>query len=208
VNYWNIAGFRREVEALATRSAQLTDEVPARLIRPDVREAAELWADVAALSLGLKFIPRVRWLPLERRDIRGLVEPDAPTVVWIRPQDQLADVVETAAHETRHCWQLQPDALRWTQKGLDTLEGRERDAHEFGLMIRACFVEKKTVPLAYATGAAPRTAPVAVHAQRANTPRPETKHIYRMDGRAFADCLDCEAAVPVGASHRCRQTYR
>lgn len=192
VAWHTIPGLMREWEALAELKAQTAAEVPARMVRPDVRQAAETWTAATAISLGLKTVPAIRWLPLQA-DVRGRVDPADMGTIWVKPQDP-AEVVDTVAHEVRHLWQLQGDAFRWAQKGLDTHEGREQDAHEYGLSVKAAYLEGRPLPQnGRQPVAAPR--PAAVAAQRYQ-PAPERKAAYR-------ECPQCWEDVPVPGSHRC-----
>jgi hypothetical protein len=197
------AGWRDRMEQRADET--FAGEVPAHRIRADVRQAAELWTDAVSLSLGMP-CPAIKWLPLDA-DVRGRVEPDDLKTIWVKPQE-LPDLVDTIGHECRHRWQLQPDAFRWTQKGLDTDEGCERDAGAYGLGIKSAYVEGRPLPLPDALLPTSAGCPTAVAAQR-YAPAPDAKlGIYEFKGIRFRDCPQCDDAVALGTSHRCPATYR
>lgn len=189
----SIPGLMRELEARSQLAMQTADDVPARLVRADVREAAETWAAAVALSLGMKSIPSIKWLPLSA-DVRGRVDPSEPNTIMVKPQEVPA-VVETVAHEVRHLWQLEADALRWAGKGLQTHDEREADAHEYGLSVKAAYREGRPLPqpTRQPEPAAPR--PAAVAAQRYGSV-PERKAATR-------ECEQCWAEIPIPGSHRC-----
>ena len=104
-------------------------------VDPTARRAAELTAALVCKRLGLPTV-RVRWLSPDRTEIRGETLPVDTSEVWIRAGQPISATVETVSHECRHAWQLQDDQYRWTRPGLDSDDGREQDAREYGLAIR------------------------------------------------------------------------
>jgi hypothetical protein len=123
------------IEQTAVRRAGNRIDEP-RNVDPILRRAAELTAELVCRELGI-MRPAIRWLAADRRDIRGQTLPVNLGEVWVRAGQTVADTIETTSHEARHCWQLQPNEYRWAQRGLDTMEGREEDAAEYGRRIAA-----------------------------------------------------------------------
>jgi hypothetical protein len=99
----------------------------------ETRQAAERALAAACSRLGIKK-PRIAWWPAGEPGPRGLTEPDNLDRIFVRVQPPDA-VTETACHEARHCYQLSDE--RWLIPGLDSDEGRERDADRYGKALAA-----------------------------------------------------------------------
>jgi hypothetical protein len=106
----------------------------AKDVDPALRRTAELVAELVSRRLGIAR-PRIRWLPADRKDIRGETLPADLSEVWVKVQDGSA-VIETTAHECRHVWQLEDRQYRWLARGLETDLEREIDAAEYGRQTR------------------------------------------------------------------------
>jgi hypothetical protein len=134
------------------------DAVACEVRRADVNQALvediERTIRLASRTLAIDPSPRVRWLPADTRDLRGITFGESLGEVWVKVQapDKTKD---TALHELRHVWQLQPAAFRWLQPELKTMEQRQADADDFA---RTWTWDMPAV-----------TAPVGAHAQRSAT---------------------------------------
>jgi hypothetical protein len=115
---------------IETRADAIAAEVKRGDVDPALVEETERTVRSAARSLGLDPAPRVRWLPASTKNIRGVTFDDTLSEIWVRVQDR-ERARDTALHELRHVWQLQPAEFRWLLPGLKTMAERQADADHF-----------------------------------------------------------------------------
>src|SRR5690348_4782150 len=93
--------YRWEAPTIDTRADALAAEVRRADVDPQLVEEIERTVRMASRTLGLDPAPRVKWLPADTRNIRGVVFDEALGEVWVKLQAP-DKARETALHELKH----------------------------------------------------------------------------------------------------------
>lgn len=212
-----------------TLAELLAHELPRDQVPHETRASAFEALMAVGGSLGLRPFPSLKFLPPavgRRFELRGVVHPDAPTMVWVVLQEP-APTIETLCHELKHVEQL----ARWgAHMGKDgecfSMPEREKAATEFGLAIRARYEQgRKLVDPQPKRPAPARPAPARRVAPPARPPVTTGRHyrsvteaeaagaerrsrMYVRNGRRLIDCTACGEPAQIGTSHRCSAAGR
>jgi hypothetical protein len=211
-------------------------EIPRDDLPSDVRKAVFETILAVGRDLQLSPFPGLKFLPRSaghRLAVRGIVCPEAASVLWIVAQETPADMVETTAHEGKHAQQI----ARWgsfTGESFCSMEQREREADAYGKLIRARFVAGRPLVDPAPRRPPPAPAPRAALAMRTGAPRdlsraaaPATtgrryrsvtaaeaagaerrSRMYTRNGRRCIDCEHCAEPAQIGATHHCSAAGR
>jgi len=117
-----------EPATVETRSDAIDCEVRRSDIDRKLVEDVERTIRLGSRTLGLDPPPKVRWLPADTKNLRGIVFGHALSEIWVKIQDR-DRARDSALHELRHVWQLKDE--RYLKLGLLTMEQRQRDADNF-----------------------------------------------------------------------------
>lgn len=213
-----------EAPTIETRDDALGCEVRRADVDPYLVEEIERTVRMASLTLGLDCEPRLRWLPADTKNLRGVTFGAAQGEIWVRV-GPLADVHETALHELRHVQQV-----RTLAAVLDNDAAAERDADDFAKSWRwdqtptvvdqaagRRLWEQRYAPLheataaAYAERATHRRSPMlraSPAPSRQLSASGSIRQERKTNGGAEIQCEQCGAWVRLNVTHSCPAARR